>query len=252
MKSSSFLYVIIILCFSKSLLAQDSLSFHPVFPNGINIAYGLGNYSVKDESISNEKYSGNLPYFSCGWVRKHNKYVYQLKFNYRNSKEIKNYNVSTVITQFSLNQGFLYPLKEKSLFNKDLFLWIGPSTEFFFYISEPQVASYGLLNANLFSLGFNVYGIYPINNKFNIESSLEITALSLGSRTDDTDQSFKLLTLFSGLNSSFNIGARYFLFNQLSVKLSYRFEFARVSSWDYYAAASDNIVLGLTYNFQKK
>lgn len=237
--------------YSAIIFAQDNAKSN-IFPNGITAAYGLGNYSVKDEFISKEKYSGNLPYYSVGWFKKHNNYVYQLQFNYRNSENIKNNNVLTHITQFSLNQGFLYPLKEKNLLSKNLFLWIGPSTEFFFYVSEPQVANYGISTANLFSVGLNVYAIYPLNQKLNIESSLEFTAIALGSRTDEPEQTFKLVTLFSDLNSSINFGARYYLFNQLSVSLSYRFEISRFNSWDYYIAASDNVVFRLTYSFKEK
>ena len=57
---------------------QDSLSYLNVYPAGISFEYGIGNYSVKDEYISKEKYSGTLPYYSFGWIRNHNKYVYGL------------------------------------------------------------------------------------------------------------------------------------------------------------------------------
>lgn len=236
---------------------QDTVNFKTVFPSGISIEYGIGSYSVKDEYISKEKYSGTLPYYSFGWARKHNNYVYRLEMAYRNSNEINNYNVSTDITRFTLNQGFLYPLKKKSLFKKDLFIWLGPSTEFFFYYSKPDIAvsgfDYAQSLAGLFALGFNADAIYPLKRNFQLEFSLSLTALSLGWRmvdTEEDDQSpVKLLTLFSGLNSSFDLGARYYLFNRLSVKLAYKFELARISAWDPLLSASDNLIIGLTYKF---
>ena len=236
---------------------QDTLNFKTVFPSGISIEYGIGSYSVKDEYISKEKYSGTLPYYSFGWARKHNKYVYRLEMAYRNSNNINNYNVSTNINQLTLNQGFLYPLKKMTLFKNDLFIWLGPSTEFFFYYSKPNIAvsgfDYAQSFAGLFALGFNADVIYPFKHNFQLESSLSLTVLSLGFRmvdSEEDDQSLvKPLTLFSGLNSSFDLGARYYLFNRLSVKLAYKFELTRISAWDPLLSASDNLIIGLTYKF---
>ena len=247
----------IVLFITQELLGQDTLISPNLYPEGISIEYGIGSYSVKDEYISKEKYSGNLPYYSFGWARKHNNYVYRLEMAYRNSNNINNYNVSSAITQFTLNQGFLYPLKEKLLFKKDLHIWLGASTNFFFYYAKPQIAvsgfDYAQSFAGLFSLGFNADVIYPINHKFQLESSLRLTVLSLGLRMVDSEEDdqapVKPLTLFSGLNSSFDLGARYFIFNRLSVKLAYKFELLHISAWDPLLSASDNLIIGLTYKF---
>ena len=236
---------------------QDSLSNLDVYPAGISFEYGIGNYSVKDEYISKEKYSGTLPYFSFGWVRKHNKYVYRLKMAFRNSNDIYNHNVSTDIYQFALNQGFLYPLKKMTLFKKDLFIWLGPSTGFYFYYSKPNIAvggfDYAQSLAGLFAVGFNTDVIYPLKHNFQLESSLSLTVLSLGFHIVDSDEDdqppVKPLTLFSGLNSSIDLGARYYLFNRLSVKLTYKFELTRISPWEPLLSASDNVIIGLTYKF---
>ena len=203
---------------------QDTINNSNSYPGGISIKYGLGSYSVKDEYISKEKYSGKLPYYSFGWARKHNKYVYRFEMEYRNSNKINNYNVSSDITQLRLNQGFLYPLRKKLLFQKDLFIWLGPSTDFFLYYSKPYIAvtgfDYAQSFAGLFSLGFNADVIYPLNQNFQLESSLRLAVLSLGWRmvdSEEDDQSpVKPLTLFSGLTYSFNLGARYYIFNQFS------------------------------------
>lgn len=236
---------------------QDSMSGPNIYPEGISIKYGIGSYSVKDEYISKEKYSGTLPYYSFSWTHGHNKYVYVLEIAYRNSNSITNYNVSTDITQFTLNKGFLYPLKKMTLFKNDLYIWLGPSTEFFFYYSKPNIAvsgfDYAQSFAGLLALGFKADVIYPLKHNFQLESSLSLTVLSLGIRmvdSEEDDQSpVKPLTLFSGLNSSFDLGVRYYLFNRLSAKLAYKFELTRISAWDPLLSASDNLVIGLSYKF---
>jgi len=240
-----------------NLSGQDSLNHQSTFPPGITIEYGVGNYSVKDEYISKEKYSGTLPYYSVRWTKRHNEYVYRLDMAYRNSNDINNFNVTTDITQFTLNQGFLYPLNEISIFQKSLYLWLGPATELFFFYNDQNIAvsgfDYAQSFAGLFSLGLNVEGIYPLNSGFLLESSLRLTVVSLGLRmvdTEEDDQSgAKLLTLFSGLNASFDLGVRYFLLDRLSVKLAYKFELTRISAWDPLLSASDNLIIGLTYSF---
>ena len=246
-----------ILFFAVESYGQDTIKYKTVFPSGISVGYGQGLFSVKDEYISKEKYSGTLSYYSFGWARGHNKYVYRLNMAYRYSNDICNYNVSTGIHQLRLNQGFLYPLKKIILFKNDLYIWLGPSTELFFYYSKPNIAFSGFDYAQSFAvlaaIGFNADVIYPVNNNFQLESSLSLTAISMGFHlvdTEEDDQSpVKLLTLFSGLNSSFAWGIRYYLFNRLSVKLAYKFELTRISAWDPLLSASDNLVIGLTYKF---
>jgi hypothetical protein len=236
---------------------QDTVFYSTVFPKGITIKYGFGNYSVKDQYISKEKYSGTIPYFSFGWAKKHNRYIYQLEMEYRNSDDIKNNNVTTNITQFILKQGFLYPLKKRGLFSRDLDLWLGPSTELFVFYNKPKIAvsgfDYAQSYAALLSVAINFTGIYSLSSKFQIESSISTSALSFGLRMVDSEEDnqapAKLLTLFSGLNSSFDLGIRYYLINSLSIKAGYKIELCRISAWEPLIAASDNLIIGLTYNF---
>ena len=242
---------------SFRLLGQDSQFPVSLYPEGITVSYGIGSYSLIDEYISGERYSGGLPLLSINWARLHDRYTYQLELEYRGSQGIENYNVSTGITQFTLNQGFLYPLKKSSLFRKDLYAWIGPSTEFFLLYNKPEIAvsgfDYAQSFAGLLSLGFKGDVVYSLNPEFFVETSLRLSLLSLGLRmvdSEEDDQSpVKPLTSFSGLNSSFDLGIRYYLFYHLSVKLAYKFEFTRISAWEPLKSASDNLVFTLNYRF---
>lgn len=236
---------------------QDTSINSTIYPTGISLQYGVGNYSEKDEYISKEKYSGTLPLFSLKWARGHDKYVYKLEMDYRNSSKIKNYNVSTVITQFSFNQGFLYPLKKRTFLNKDLLFWIGPSTDLLLFFNDPEIAvsgfDYAQSFALLFSASLNTDAILQLKPSLQMESSLKISALSLGLRMVDSEEDdespAKLLTLISGLNSSFDLGIRYFIFSKISAKLAYKSEIIRISEWEPLLTVSDNITFGLTYKF---
>lgn len=251
------IYSLVAFLITSQSFGQDSLTSRNVFPFGIFFACGLGSYSVKDEYISNEKYSGSFPYFSAGWVKTHHKYVYRLEIEYRNSNEIRNNNVSTEITRFAQNQGFLYPLKKKSFLNNDLYIWLGPSTDFYFFYNVPNIAvsgfDYAQSYAALFSLGFNADAIYPLNQNFQVESSLKMSLLSLGFRMVDSEEDnqspVKPFSSFSGLNASLNFGIRYYLFKPLSMQVAYKFEFTRISAWEPLLSASDNLIIGLNYRF---
>jgi hypothetical protein len=95
--------VLTLIVFTASIIitspasAQDTVDNETVLPSGIFVGYGLGSYSVKDEYISKERYSGTLPYFDVEWVRLHDRWTYRLEFEYRNSSDISNNNISAEV-----------------------------------------------------------------------------------------------------------------------------------------------------------
>ncbi len=251
------LLMIFVSIYTTTFFGQQSTNPKTIFPEGVTVEYGLGNYAVTDEYISKEKYSGSLPYYRIEWTNQHTNYVYHLSLNYQYSSEIKNYNVSTDIHQFTLNQGFLYPLSKFTLFNKDAYLYLGPSTELFFYYNNQNIAvsgfDYAQSIALLVSLNASSEFFYRLWNDFNIESSLGFSVLSLGFRMVDSEEEdvspAKILTLISATNLVLKLGPRYYLFDNLSLKAVYLFHLARISSWEALLSVSDNVVFTLTYGF---
>ncbi len=104
MKTSS---LVLIPCFipliTTILHSQDSLNHQTAFSEGIGVHGGIGWLAVRDEYISKERYAGLLPYSAIGWSRFHETYGYNLALKYGYGSAIKNYNVSSQITEFSLN-----------------------------------------------------------------------------------------------------------------------------------------------------
>ncbi len=249
----------IVLSIACQVSGQDPSPSYSDFPLGISVQYGLGNYSIKDKYISNEKYTGTLPFYSIGWTKGHDKYIYRLKMILRNSDQIDNYNVSTEITKLFLTQGFIYHLKERSLFAHYLNIWIGPSTEFLLNYNKPEIAvsgfDYAQSYAALVSLGLNVAAEYNLNHKLQLESCFSTTLVSMGFRTVDQEEDnrspVKPLTLFSGMSSSLDLGVRYHLFTRLSVMVAYELDEFNINAWEKIISVSDNILIGLNYRFQK-
>ncbi|MBA7550902.1 hypothetical protein ES705_43432 [subsurface metagenome] len=129
-----------VIAFSFNLTGQSGSSEPVVYPGGISLKYGWGAYALRDNYISPERYEGVLPFYAIGWTRTHDRYVYKLNFTLRQADDIKNFNVSTNIISFKLSQGFLYPLKPLNLFDKDLSLWLGPTTDVFYFENSPDIA----------------------------------------------------------------------------------------------------------------
>ena len=252
-----FLLMTLLLILTGTILCQDSINQNSIFPEGISLEYGISSYAVTDEYISHEKYSGSLPYYSITWANQHSDYVYHLKIDFGNSNEIKNYNVSADIYQFTLNQGFSYTLPKFTIFDKDAYLFLGPSTELFFYYNKQNIAVSGFDYAQSFALlisaGVNSQLFYKLWDDFNIEGTLDFNVLSLGFRMVDMEENdespAKILTLISANNLVFTLGPRYYLIDNLSVKAAYLFHLTRIDSWEPLLSASDNIVITLIYGF---
>ncbi len=251
------LITLLLILLSVELSSQNLNDYSAPVNKGIAINYGYGGYSVKDEYISTEKYSGHLPFFSLSWGNRHNKYGYTLEFEYRYSDEVDNFNVSTSITQFSINQGFIYPLKRPLFLGNEMDLWIGPDVGLFVFANDQNIAvdgfEYSLSFAGLFSTGIKIVALYPVGNKLFIKSALNTSLLSFGYRMVDSEEDdrspVKLLTFLSGSNSSFDLGIGYRIFGKLSLNTAYRFELFRISSWDPVISASDNMIVGFNYTF---
>ena len=245
---------------TMELPGQDTIDYKTVFPSGISVGYGQGLYSVKDEYISEEKYSGTLPYLNIEWVRFHNKNGYRLEFEYRNSTNITNNNMSAEAKQIAFNQDFIYPVSHFSLFSKDVYAYLGPSVQVFYYDINYNFVTpgtfitpktYGLI----FSLGINTEFIYQVNRKLSIEGFLRSNLLSLsGKDVDpaiyDNDSPPGLLTVITVTKFDFDLSIRYYLVNRISISLGYKFDLSRIDKWDPYIAASDNLIISLNFKLR--
>jgi hypothetical protein len=239
--------------------AQDTLNYKTVFPTGIFCGYGQGLYSVKDNYISKEKYSGTLSYFNVEWVRFHNKNGYRLEFEYWNSANINNNNISAEVKQFAFNQDFIYPVGSFSLFYNSIYVFLGPSLQYYYYDINYHFVNPGTFIipktfGNMGSLGINTEFIYQVNTKLKIESFLRFNLLSITSKIIDekkfaNEPSPTLLSVFTATKFDFELFIRYYLIHRVSISLGYKFDLSRINKWDPYIAASDNLIVSLNFKF---
>jgi len=239
--------------------AQDKEKYKTSVPSGIFVGYGLGPYSVKDEYISKEKYSGTLPCFNVEWVRFQNKKGYRLEFEYRSSSNISNNNISAKVGQFTFNQDFIYHIGNFSIFSRSISAYLGPSVQFFYYDINYNFASPGtFISPKTFglmgSLGINTQYIYQIYDKLIVESFLRLNLISFSIKDNDEqkygdESSPTLVSVLTATKLEFALSVRYYLLDNVSISLGYKFDFSRINKWDPYIAASNNFFTSLNYEF---
>ena len=248
-----------LLLLSLEITGQDTINHKTIFPSGISAGYGLGLYSVKDEYISKEKYSGTLQYINLEWQRFHNKNAYRLEFEYQNSTNISNNKITAEVMQFVFNQDFIYPIGSFPLFSRSVYAYLGPSVQFFFYDIDYNFAQPGtFISPNTFgiigSLGINGELIYPVNKKLRIEGFLRSNMLSFSGKKMDEykyadESSPSLLSVFTATKIDCDLNIRYYLANRVSASIRYKFDLSRIEKWDPYIAASNSLIISINFKF---
>lgn len=241
------------------VIGQDTINHKTIFPSGVSLGYGQGIFAVKDEYISNEKYSGTLPYLNLEWRRFHNKNAYHLEFKFQRSTNISNNNISAKVIQFAFNQDFLYTIGRFPLFSRSVYAYLGPSVQFFFYDIDYNFAQPGsFISPNTFgiigSLGINCAFIYPVNKKLLLEGFLRSNVLSFsGKKIDEykyADESSPVLLFVSTATKiDSDISIRYYLSKRVSASLGYKFDLSRINKWDPYVAASNSLIISINLTF---
>jgi hypothetical protein len=253
------LFLAILLVAPGGLRAQANPASPGLLPSGISLKAGLGRYSVRDEYFSHEKYSGTLPFFSATWSRSHEGGGYSIGIEHRSSSEIRNNNISSGVTSFSLDMDLLYRVATLDLFSREAALFLGPSTGFFLHFSELNIAfsefeiPYSF--AMLLPLGFNSSLVLPVTDRLQLAGSVESSLFSLGLRMIDfaeevdEESPVRFLTPFSGANADLHLEGRFAVTDRVWVELGYRLQLLRIQPWDPLLSASDNLLAGFTVGF---
>jgi hypothetical protein len=230
------LFVGILLLFSVNLYSEDSLS-NIQSNNGFFLYYGIGKIGIRDEYISNEKYSGTPNCFGTYWSKNHGKYLYKLGIEYLFSNELRNNNITSKNKYMSLHQTYLY----KTLNNKKSTLYIGPSVSISYLDNSPNIAGNSLNSmAGFLHLGIDGLFYSSFNNKLSFEIFSKLGILSFGSKKNNDDSNAKFESLFTNTYFNTKIVLNYQPVKILGVGLGYENHIIRMTSWDYYLGVSNN------------
>ena len=247
-------------CTAVSIAQPVQTAEHLLGP-GLSIRGGLGHVAVRDRYISEEKYSGTLPSFAVSWLRGDTSSAYRLSFKYAGSSDIKNNNVSAEVMQSGLGLDYLYSVGKFRLLSHDVFAFVGPSTEFYFYYRQQHIATGGNALFGAYSMAFflsasvNSTFAVPLSSVFSAETSARLALLSIGGRLidfhDESAKFMKPVSVLSGVRGHIDFLLNYDVSNRVRLKAGYSFEICQSSTWDYLLSASDNVVvLHRAYQFR--
>ena len=248
---------LILLIFVPFIFAQQPPQLNEYLGSRITFNTGINFIAVKDDYISDERYTGYSPSFLFDWTKINDSSGFHLSFGIINSAKVTNYNVSANIIEATLDLAYVYNIGDLNIFNRKIMFYLGPAPELFFHIRTQDIARGAIMDAYsaafLFSAGVRLDMIMPLSKKWQFEGNIYSSFLSLGGKLIDFENTntsmFKILTLFTGLSYNLNLGVRYGLFNNISLKAGYEFGFVRISAWDFFISAKDNFNLSLTYSF---
>jgi len=263
-KSRAIIFVILLIITFQAP-AQDTLDFKTVFPGGISVDYGLGKYSVRDKYISKNKYTGLISSLNVTWSNFNRNRGVRLKFDYRSGSEIKNFNLSANIKEFSFTGTRIFSIGTFNLFSKKVYSYLGPSWDFYLYSRNQYMASHMMATtlsyAALISLGLNSEFICPIKPKLQAEGSLGLNLLSFGGRLPDLEteeaKMIKLLPFYSAMKGYSHFVLCYRFIRQVSFGIGYQFrliwfksskEWETEDGWYGLLVANDNLFFRLTWN----
>jgi hypothetical protein len=258
MKSMTLLFIGLIIAFVTR--AQEEIKKpQNIYPDGLFIEYGFGYLSVKDEYISTQKYSGNVPYLSFNWSRFRGNRGLLLGIESRSTTELFNNNVACKLTQNTLKQDYFYSIGSFNLFKNDVNAFLGPSVNILLYTLNYDFGTYSHVitesNGTIVSLGFNAHLISYLTKKISVESALHMSLVSISSKAFQSykhdEPESKLLITPKALNTDFDVGFRYFIINSFSARVAYKLQIYQINEWDPMISASNNLIFSVTYHFKK-
>lgn len=265
MNKLSFIIIILQLSIILSSKGQELEIADTIFRKGITIQYGYGRYSIRDEYISQNRYSGTFPEYNIKWINYHRNHGFELNFCYGQSSKIKNYNAPTNIQEYSVSGKHLYPIKNFNLASRQNYLFFGPSWDFHFHLRNQNMATSIFTKtaslASFISGGININYTLKITPKALMEVSSGTNIFSLVARLPDLDieeaKYLKFLVFPYAINAYIDFSLIYRISYAFSVGVGYHLRTIRVHSTSYtedyegwygIMAVNNNVFFNISWN----
>jgi len=245
--------MIILLCGTALSYAQDSTNSRYPFGEGLSLQSGIGYLALRDEYISNDKYTGSVPLFALAWSKWHEAYGFRLQLESQYTNKLEGPNIHAELTQIRLALSYLYPLANTEICSRVVHFFAGPTLEVFEHYQLNQIAGSEFLSSNvgLIAGALRLEAFYPLTGKFRLLAMGQCTALSMVVHsTNSNDPGIsptKVLTPFKGLDAEWQVGASWLFAKSFDLSAAYRFDVTRVTAWDYFISANDNLIISLSY-----
>jgi hypothetical protein len=212
----------------------------------VTVSSGISFYSVLDNNISNEKYSGTLIPFNFILMsnitdRQFRDFYFSLQ-----TGTIKNYKVDAHVNELTLGWDYGFKINKKKAY--DIFL--GPSPFLYFYDRQEEISSKTYFNSDLGLITLaGVFGIKSNKlNGFNYKIKGRLGLLSVGVSPGDGNKT-KILTPLNGLQFNFSALVSYKLLNWADIAFEYSFQTYNITAWNKMYSLSDQLTLNLIFTF---
>ncbi|MCD4698422.1 MAG: hypothetical protein K8S16_19525 [Bacteroidales bacterium] len=246
-----FFVLIFVLISVNNLYSQENKTRNPL---GITIEYGIGPSAIVDNYISQERYTGTLPYIGIWYGRFHEKSAYQLGLSFQRDSDFKNHAITADFSRVSLNYDLFYSVREMNIFNKPATLYLGPSAEYFEYELYNTFASKYKTFSELImvSMGMNCSLHYKLSDRFSTNFFLRTNILGATFKTHDdrkyNDENAKFQSLFSANNITGDILVKYKILKFLSAGVKFKGQLTKSTGWDESRTFTNSVLLSVTFH----
>jgi hypothetical protein len=218
-----------------SVFSQDSL---PANRLGLMVEYGIGSVAIVDEYLSNERYSGKLPYLGIWYNRLARDQGFRLGFTFQQDTELENYSIQAELSRINLIYDQLFKVKKFNIAKKPAFWTLGPSFEYFEYelINQFSSTHKGFSEYIMVTLSFNTAVEWDFAKRFTASVFLRTNVIGTSHKTHDEQQypdvNTRLQTLFTANNLNTHLGLRVRLIPRISLGIKGKAQYTRSTGWD--------------------
>ena len=248
---------IIIICmfFSVDIFPQQVQL--PVTQNNVAFSYRVGHLSLIDELISGWQYSGRISGGEILWCTGNSSHITQLGFIYERGNQIKNFNVTARVQNFTLYYNYLLLSARFPLFAKQFTVYLGPSTQIFQHTRKQDIGNTPLETSSLGLVSINLYNhiVIKLSSTLHLAGDFRLALLSFTGKTTDSlpgeeePSSPQLLTAFSATDFYSLFSFQWMVHKHVALHLEYSFNLKRITPWDYFRLLTDNLSIKLGVRF---
>lgn len=240
---------------STQSFAQEATKNIPSFDSGLGVNSGIGYTRIRDEYVSDERYSGITQFYGIGWSRIRKNYGFHANLDYQFTPQLNSGDLSAQVDQLEIGCDYLFHLSGLILLSRTLSIYLGPTCRLLdSQRSQALVMSSSYippLNSliTVFAGGIRVEGFLPLDKRMQAAVTAETSIISYTQRSVSADggTSNRLLAIPDLMDAECGIGAIYKLAGPVALTAEYRFQLLRVTSWDFFMLGTDNLILSVKY-----
>ena len=223
----------------------------------IGLSIALNKAQIIDEYISKNEYSGSSISYVGIWENHTDTHISELIFDFNKINDLRSNNSKAIVYDFTTAYKYFYSVKETTLFDKPLHLFLGPGASIYFHYRDQKVAnsSKALSVASLITVDIAVKAELILTEKFEVLSSISLSPFSFAGRTPSAKDSENLPTPvgflypFNLLNVKSSFGVKYKVTNNIFLRAGHSFRYLQIFKWDKFRLLQDSFYLQFGVNF---